>query len=177
MRLVKEPLARRANREDDCKGRFWEGRFRSQVLLDDAAWLAATVYVDLNPVRAGTVRSPEAGAHTSIRRRLGTPQTMPATTLPPLASGLAAPLQLPVALADYRQLLHLTANRDRPASAVGWLPPAHLPPLPMGVDAWYALIDTMRCHDRRAVGRIDSLRAYLATLGQCWLRGLRAAPV
>lgn len=70
MRCLNESIAHQANKEDGCKGRFWEGRFKSQALLDEAAVLACMVYVDLNPVRAGMVDLPEKCDYTSIQQRL-----------------------------------------------------------------------------------------------------------
>ena len=70
MRFIAEPIARRANREDQVTGRFWQGRFKAVKLCDEAAILACSVYVDLNPIRAGLALTPEASDFTSVQRRI-----------------------------------------------------------------------------------------------------------
>lgn len=41
MRCMNEYMERRANQEDDCKERIWEGRFKSKSLPGEAAFCRA----------------------------------------------------------------------------------------------------------------------------------------
>ena len=70
MKVLNENVARRANKEDECSGHFWESRYKSQALLDEKAVLSAMAYVDLNPVRAAMADTPENSDHTSIKLRI-----------------------------------------------------------------------------------------------------------
>ena len=69
MRAVSEFIARKSNREEGIKGRFWEGRFKSKLLTDEGAVLSCMAYVDLNPVRAGIAKTPEESDFTSVQDR------------------------------------------------------------------------------------------------------------
>jgi REP element-mobilizing transposase RayT len=113
MRCLNESIARRANREDHCTGRFWEGRFRSQALLDEGALLTCMSYVELNPIRAGLATTLEASEFTSIRERLlavARGQTGEESSLVPFADQVVeGTKRLPVRFVDYVELLRWTA--------------------------------------------------------------------
>lgn len=173
MRLLNEPIARRANQEDICKGRFWEGRFASKILLDDAAWLAAAAYVDLNPVRAGLTDRPEAAAHTSIHRRVNTRVASEVTNdIAPVASGFAQPGHLPISLPAYCALLNATAHATQKSKQSTKQLRAFETPLGMSESEWLAHVTAMKRHDRRAFGQLASLLRYAQKVGQRWLRGV-----
>ncbi len=70
MKCLKEPLSRLANREENTRGAFFEGRFQSVAILDEESLLATCAYIDLNPVAAGIAEVPEANPHTSIKERV-----------------------------------------------------------------------------------------------------------
>lgn len=70
MRCLNEHIAKRANGEDECLGRFWAGRFKSQALMDDGAIFMSMAYVDLNPLRANIAQTPEDSDFTSIQERI-----------------------------------------------------------------------------------------------------------
>ncbi|MFH1134597.1 MAG: transposase [Pseudomonadota bacterium] len=70
MRNLNENIARQANKEDGCRGRFWEGRSKFQAILDEAALFTCMVFVDLNPVRTGEAAGPEASPRTSAFLRI-----------------------------------------------------------------------------------------------------------
>jgi hypothetical protein len=70
MRYFSHHIACRANREDELKGHFWESRFGSELIQDEASILACLVYVDLNPVRARSAMTPEESDYTGAKERI-----------------------------------------------------------------------------------------------------------
>ena len=70
MRLLSQPLAAMANRDDDQKGHFWQARFHAVRICDEASLLACVMYDDLNPIRAAMARRLETSDFTSAQRRI-----------------------------------------------------------------------------------------------------------
>jgi REP element-mobilizing transposase RayT len=187
MKCLNEHLARRANAEDDCDGRFWQGRFRSQALLDEAGLLTAMAYVDLNPVRAGIAATPEDSAFTSIYQRIRTlresasqeERTEDGTVSIPLKpfSPSDAAHAIPYSLYHYIELVDWTgrAIRDDKRGAIDSKLPAIAARLNIDAEAWKAAMQPRGNVFGRAMGRLDHLRLHAQTLGQSWVRGLKEA--
>jgi REP element-mobilizing transposase RayT len=195
MRTLNEYLARRANAEDECTGRFWEGRFKSQALLDEAGLLTAMAYVDLNPVRAGTARTPEESEFTSIYARIRRHTSRPRVRsnaprdkkhrswrdAPPLLAFRdevpGRRPSLPMRLQEYLQLVDSTGRIAR-ADKLGFIDAklaSILARLGIDPDAWKATMLIGGNRFGRALGRLEQLRAHARRLGQAWIRGLHLA--
>ena len=190
MRCLNESIARMANKEDGCKGRFWEGRFRSQALLDDSAVLACMVYVDLNPIRAGLAECPETSDFTSIQARLRHYAEALKAENPDRAdpvNGQPADLLafvggehadtcngIAFALPDYLQLVDWTgrAVREDKRGAI----PADLQPifcrLGLNESQWLETVQHFGRRYRLAAGVAERLQALGQRLGRCWMQGV-----
>lgn len=171
MKCVNERLARMANKEDGCKGRFWEGRFKSQALLDDPAVLRCMAYVDLNPIRAGIASTPESSAYTSVQARI---LDRGSALMPMADEGVAEP-KLPISKRDYLALVDWTGRQvrpDKPGRIAAARPPI-IDRLQQGMRRPW--VEEMRHLSRlyfRAIGDVISLDDYREYLGQLRLKGL-----
>jgi REP element-mobilizing transposase RayT len=185
MRCLNEHLARRANIEDACNGRFWQGRFKSQALLDECGLLTAMVYVDLNPIRAGIASSPESSEFTSIYERICASQEHVGSSLSPrgapplmrLNPSSSETRSIPFALSDYIELVDWTGRMqrsDKRGSIASHLPPI-MQRLNLDPEVWQNAMRPKGNVFGRAIGQLDRLRLHAATLDQSWIRGLNQA--
>ena len=184
MRKLNEYIARRANKEDDCTGRFWEGRFKSQALLDESALLACMAYVDLNPIRAGISNTPEESEFTSIQERIHSyqaGQTLRASLCvfeDEIASDVndEFPVQvvLPCTREDYFELVDTTGRLVRQGKT-GSIPESLSPILQrlnIKPDSWVDTIVTLSQSFASFMGRPESMEACMVRLERPRMRGL-----
>jgi REP element-mobilizing transposase RayT len=190
MKCLNEHLARRANAEDNCDGRFWQGRFRSQALLDEAGLLTAMAYVDLNPVRAGIAATPEESEFTSIYERIRgvvdlssnaerkeEDDAVSQVALRQFHSAGEKGGTIPYRFEDYLALVDWTGRQIREDKR-GHVD-AHLPPiiqrLNIDHEAWCLAMRPRGNVFGRAMGKLNHLRLHASTLGQSWVKGVRTA--
>jgi len=154
MRFLNHPIACRANLEDGCKGHFWESRFKSHALLDEAAVIACMAYVDLNPVRAKIARKLSECDYTSVKRRLksASNEVQPFGTKSPRVSPR-------LNLTKHAYLLYLQKT--------GLLAPSRPPPDPL----LQARVISMASY-QRAFGSSQAIAEWISKIGQQRTRGI-----
>ncbi len=169
MRELNEPIARQANLEDECTGRFWEGRFKSQALLDEASILACMAYVDLNPIRAGIATTPETSEFTSVKKRVESAEKgrQPKTLYPFVGNerkdnGKGAPKGIACKLADYLQLVDLTGRivRHDKRGAIDLSLSPILQRLGIDSENWMEIATKFEAHTHGVVGQTQSIERY-----------------
>ncbi len=179
MKNLAEPIARAANLEDGCTGHFWEGRFKCQRLLDEAAVLSAMVYVDLNPVRAAMAQDLEGSDYTSIQQRIrDTARKLGSSgdQLGPVA-GVPGTCSLSVSIAQYLNLVDWTGRAMHPNKRGRINPerPKILDRLSLTERSWTTQVKATESEFYRAIGAAESLIDYARQIGQHWMQGIGVA--
>ncbi len=187
MRCLNEPIARDANKEDKVTGRFWEGRYTSQALLDERALAACMAYVDLNPIRSRMAETPEASDHTSVKKRIehqtqtssDNPEairTQPNDLLP--FAGYPRdkmPKGLPFRYTDYLELVDWTGRILRDDKR-GYIPD-HLPDIltRLNIDPrhWVYLTKDFESPFKSLVGSTFKIRQACEQMGKNWVHGMK----
>ena len=177
MRCLNEPIARAANAEDGCSGRFWEGRFKCQALLDERAVVTALAYVDLNPIRAGISTRLERSAHTSIRRRVTACRQDHAQQRQPLTPLLGVGPALSLSQGAYIDLVQWTGQQVRPGKrgVIAKDAPSALQHTGVSAKHWPTHVKAVGSGYWRVIGTVEQLLEKAEQLGQRWLKGIGTA--
>jgi hypothetical protein len=203
MKALNEHISRRANREDDCKGRFWESRFKSQRLENEAAVLACMCYVDLNPVRAklaeGLEDSVFTGAYDRIMAKKASERLkqLESAKVPKTARDQKEQ-QLQKVITRCNELVDLSGGQtpfsylDESAylNILDWTgrqmrsdKPEHINPetrlllegMELDANEWVRTVQRYNTLFGAIAGSIDQLRKVAAETGRCWLKGCKKA--
>lgn len=187
IRCLNEHIARKANEEDNCTGRFWEGRFKSQALLDEKAILSCMAYVDLNPVRAQMAKTPEKSAHTSVQKRAekasqsqrpNRQDQQPKTLLPFVGNErLNMPKGIQYHLTEYLELVDWTGRqlKKNKRGAIDQKIPSILDRLGIEMDNWLVLTTQFETQFRHFAGTKEAFDTVRAALGRIRMPGIKAA--
>lgn len=191
MRNLNEYLARKANEEDGCTGRFWEGRFKSQALLDEAAVLTCMSYVDLNPVRAGIAKTAENSEFTSIQQRIWQYTQRNSEPENSTSSFESVPLMSLVkqyrdrhqnaigfTLIDYLELVDWAgrAVRENKRGAIPEHVPSILTRLGLEPGRYLEHLSGLAMMEKPPMlGHIDRIRQTADALGRCFIKGMGEA--
>ncbi|QHJ12007.1 hypothetical protein FX988_02249 [Paraglaciecola mesophila] len=181
MRDLNEYIARQANKEDGCTGRFWEGRFKSQALLDESAVLACMAYVDLNPIRAKMAKTPETSKHTSIKKRIHAvknQQSQPSVLMPFVGNPRGnMPRGIAYSLKDYCELVDTTGRciRDDKAGHIDNTLNPILQRLGLDSAQWLTLTTEFEKHFCYAAGAEQMMNAFKRHTHHQRLRGMTKA--
>lgn len=180
MRNLNEYIAREANKEDECTGRFWEGRFKSQALLDESAVLTCMAYVDLNPIRAKMATTPETSQHTSIKQRIeGIKDSKQPTRLMRFVGNHRhnMPKGIAFSLIDYCELVDCTGRfiREDKAGHIEQHQHPILDRLGINSEQWLTLTTEFEQHFCTAVGSEHTLQQYKRHTQHQRIRGMGKA--
>jgi hypothetical protein len=150
---------------------LWEGRFKSQALLDEAALAACMAYVDLNPIRAKMANTPEDSDHTSVQKRLTYAKVGKQPKQLLRLAGMPRqimPKELPFELKSYLELVELTGRVMREDKS-GYIDNMNLPLLErlnISPENWLKLTTQFTRVFHGAVGRPSSQASYCENLNR-----------
>ena len=169
MKSLAEPIARRANEEDNANGRFWQGRFSAQALLSEKALMAALTYVDLNPIRAAIARGVSTSRYTSVKTR-----AKAMLKSPELANQVMRPLigtksnHVRITEAEYIELVDFTGREMHPGKRgkIAASEPRALTKLGLDKNHWTMRVKGIGSGYWRVVGEIEELVDKAKELGQ-----------
>ncbi len=184
MRCLNEHIARAANAEDKCSGRFWEGRFKSQAILDEAALINTMVYIDLNPIRAQIAETPETSEYTSFAERIAHRNlaadvkcAFHGNLIPFIdGNGIIDTAYIPMNLSDYIELIDWSGRQIRPdkRGSISDNAPPILARLGIEQGNWLQNCQKLEADFRQVVGPAAAIEKFCKTVGQKWLQGINS---
>ena len=181
MKTLSEPSARRANEEDKVTGRFWEGRFGCQALLNEKSILAAMTYVDLNPVRAKIAGNIATSGYTSVKMRNQQLRKNPERANQPLMPLVGVrSFNLPdISVADYIELVDFTGRELQPGKRgnIEASEPQALAKLGLNKNHWTTRVKGIGSGYWRVVGELEELIDKAKEISQRTLFGIGFARI